>query len=200
MQITNNITEKELLHQIAADDAEAFEVMLNRYHGPCYETALTILQDEQQAKDIVQEVFLKVWLRRKKLEEVDNFGGWLRRITVNLIYDYIKRAKKEDARRAAWVRDMYLPETDEATTEEVEFEELINEALERLPAKQKEAFVLIKKEGRSREEAAAIQGVSAETIKTNLERAMRSIRAYCLDRLDDASLTVIFAIIFKNYL
>jgi DNA-directed RNA polymerase specialized sigma24 family protein len=56
----------------------------------------------------------------------------------------------------------------------------------------------VKQEGYSREQAAKQLGVSVETVKTNLERAMKTIRAYCLGKLDGPSLLVIFSLILKK--
>lgn len=193
--------EHELLTRVSASDAAAFAQLMDAFYQPCYQTALQVLRDPVQAKDIVQEAFLKVWLRREKLTTIENFGGWLRTLTVHLVYDHIVRSQKEIAHLSRWVAELGLPhEAEMPGKEEIAFETLIEEALTHLPAKQKEAFILIKKERRSREDAARIQGVSPETIKTNLERAMRAIRAYCLGKLDDTTLFVIFSIILKNSL
>jgi RNA polymerase sigma-70 factor (ECF subfamily) len=70
--------------------------------------------------------------------------------------------------------------TPEEDTKNREYEQLLQEAVERLPAKQKRTYVLIKKEGLKREQAALILHVSAETVKSNLEQAIRNIKAYCL--------------------
>ncbi len=180
-------------------DAAAFEVLMDCFYPACYQTALKVLLDADLAKDIVQEVFLKVWLRRSGLNTVENFGGWLRSVTVNQVYDHIKKSNREKGKMSQWSQEFNLLRTDEIPVkEEIELERLIDEAILILPEKQKQAFILIKKEGRSREEAAQIQGVSSETIKTNLERAMRSIRAYCLGKLDETSLFVIFSLIFEK--
>lgn len=193
--------EKELLRRVSSGDAAAFERLMNDFYLPCFQTALQVLRDRTQAKDIVQEAFLKVWLRRDRLPDIDNFGGWLRTITTHLIYDHISRSQRETGHLSRWAEALSLPAGKEAPgREEIAFEALIEEALAHLPPKQRETFILIKKEGRKREEAARIQGVSPETIKTNLERAMRSIRAYCLGKLDDRTFFVIFSVILKNYL
>lgn len=193
--------ERELLKRVSAGDPAAFARLMDAYYLPGYQTALKVLRNPELAKDIVQETFLKVWLRRKTLDTVENFGGWLRKVTVNLVYDQVTRARRETNQLSHWAREFNLsPAQEPPASEEIAFEALIDEALILLPSKQREAFVLIKKEGRSREEAAHIQGVSAETIKTNLERAMRSIRAYCLGKLDETSLIVIFSIILENSL
>ncbi len=173
---------------------------MNTHYPVCYQAAMKVLRDPSQAKDIVQEVFLKVWLRRATLPSVENFGGWLRTVTVHRLYDYIARLRREKGHLDQWMGELHLPQAAEMPVrEEIPFERLIEQAVSKLPGKQKEAFILIKKEGRSREEAARIQGVSTETIKTNLERAMRSIRAYCLVKLDEIALIVICCMFLKKY-
>ncbi|HRE49841.1 MAG TPA: RNA polymerase sigma factor [Flavitalea sp.] len=198
---TTAYNEKELLMQLSEDDSQAFRVLLEQHHRFCYQVALDFLQDSARAEDIVQEVFLRVWLRRKRMPEVENFGGWLRTVTVNLVYYHISKLKKDKERAQDWWREMGLnaPVNPKPTAEETYFEKLLSEAVMKLTPRQQQTFNLIKKEGYSREEAAILLGVSPETVKTNLERSMKTIRTYCISKIDPSSALIIFGIIFKQY-
>jgi RNA polymerase sigma factor (sigma-70 family) len=202
LSITRAYDEKELLQRLSNDDSQAFGILLERHHKVCYQVVKDILQDQALAEDIVQEAFLKVWLRRKKMPEVENFGGWLRAVAVNLVYYHISKSKRDRERSQNWWRDLHLTAgiIQEPTAEETYFEELLAEAVKKLTPKQLQTFNLVKKQGYSREDAAQLLGVSAETVKTNLERAMKTIRVYCITKIDPTSAMVIFTIIFKKYL
>lgn len=192
--------EKELLQRLSNDDNEAFRILLERHHRVCYQAIIDILRDRAVAEDVVQEVFLKVWLRRKKMPEVDNFSGWLRTVAVNVVYYRMTKWKKDRDRSQHWWREMYLsaPAGREPASEETYFEELLSQAIKRLTSKQLETFNLIKKEGYTREEAARLLGVSPETVKTNLERAMKTIKTYCISKMDIALAFIMVSIFFRT--
>lgn len=201
LSYSHTYNEKELLQRISQGEADAFRTLLDLHHKICYQVVLDLTRDRFVAEDLVQEVFLKVWLRRETIHEVENFGGWLRTVSVHTVYKYIVRAKKEKFRDEKWWHEMGLDnQLQDASEQESYFQELLSLAFERLTPRQKETFNLVKKQGFTREEAAKQLGISVETVKTNLERAMKSIRAYCLGRLDDTSIMVIFSIVFTKYI
>lgn len=201
LSINPSYNEKALLIKISQGDGNAFRELLSKHHLMCYRAAFKLTQDQDLAEDIVQDAFLKVWLRRNQLPEIENFGGWLRTVVMNLLYDHIRQRKSEKLQLSKWLSDGGNPENrqEEPSQQENYFLELVSQAVDRLPSKQKQTFNLLKKEGYSREEAANLMGVSTETVKTNMERALKSIRAYCIGKLDATSILVIFGMILKKY-
>lgn len=200
----SNITpykEKELLNRLAGGDATAFQELLSQFHKICYRVVIDLMQDEHIAEDILQEVFLKVWLRRKQMPEVENFGGWLRTVTVNLVYDHISKQKKEKIKADRWVQqlasDNRVMQPDFAV--ESEFESLLANAMKMLSPRQREVFDLVKRQGHSREEAAQLLNVGQETIKYHLDLAMKSIRAYFIKKIDPLSAVIFFGILSEKY-
>lgn len=193
MSINQTYNEQELLRRLGQDDGEAFQLLLSGYHTICYRVVIDLGMDASIAEDIVQEAFLKVWLGRKRMAEVENFGGWLRTITVNLVYDHITRSRKEKEKTYRWLETLQRSGDlhQYITREESEFEVLLAEAVHQLSPRQQETFNLIKRQGYTRDEAAHIMGISAETVKYHLELAMKTIRAYCLSRLDVATALII---------
>lgn len=198
MTPTSLHSDHDLLARIANDDAEAFQQLLARYQQIAYRITIHLLNDTFLAEDIVQEAFLKVWLRRKKMTEVENFGGWLRKVTSNLVYDHITRSKKEKEKIDALLKQLRVSDAVQApaTPEETEFERLVSEAVHNLPQRQRAVFERVKRNGYTRDEAAKELGISMETVKSHLELAIKSIRAYCMKRMDSLSATIIFTILF----
>lgn len=193
--------ETDLLRRVANGEHEAFGLLLKKYHLLAFNTAKKLTRDDWMAEDVVQEVFLKVWLRRAGLQEISSFKAWVITITTNVIYDHLRKKNVETKHLSALMQEL-LPldefpiQLSEKTTLH---EELIAGAVERLPPKQKQAFIFIKKEGYSREETAGLMNISPETVKTHLEQAMRTVRAYCLSRLDKNVVLMILLIIKEKY-
>ncbi|HSC38527.1 MAG TPA: sigma factor-like helix-turn-helix DNA-binding protein, partial [Chitinophagaceae bacterium] len=81
---------------------------------------------------------------------------------------------------------------------EKQYESILRAAVGHLPEKQRQTYRLIKQQGLKREEAARELAVSPETVKYNLEQAMRSIRAYCLAQLDGHPGLLLFILLVRN--
>ncbi|RZK41728.1 MAG: hypothetical protein EOO90_10275 [Pedobacter sp.] len=75
--------EKIILTKISRGDSNAFAVLFNFYRNKVYGYAIAILKSEKSAEEIVQNVFIKIWLKREDLSSVDNFGAYLRTISRN---------------------------------------------------------------------------------------------------------------------
>lgn len=192
MKITHTNEEMSLLEKVAEGDEFSFGLLFDRYRSNIYTTALRITGDEWSAEEILQDTFLKVWLNKKNLPELDNFGGWLYTIARNLTYNSIKHARNEKRKQLEAVKESisaYCRQAD-YLAEENEFNKILAQAIERLPPKQKLTYKLIKQQDMKREEAACALNVSAETVKWNLDQAMKSIRAFCMAHLKDAPLIV----------
>ncbi|WP_316817673.1 RNA polymerase sigma factor [Pedobacter nyackensis] len=193
MKVTDTKNELSLLTKVAEGDEHSFSLLFNRYRPNIYTTALRITGDEWVAEEILQDTFLKVWVNRTTLPYLDNFGGWLYTIAKNLTFNSIKHAQSERKKLLNITREsisIYYRETD-YLAEENEFNKILNQAIERLSPKQKLTYKLIKEQGMKREEAASALNVSAETIKWNLDQAMKSIRAFCMVRLKDLPLIIV---------
>lgn len=184
--IYQEASERALLLSVASGDARAFGILFDTYHPAIYTIVLRITRSAEMAEDLCQDCFLKAWLQRSNLPAIENFAGWLRTVAANLTYDALRK------RKADTLRSQVYGETAQQTgsftpTEtlllEKEYAGLVQMALNTLPEKQKQVFVLVKQQGLTREEAAAAMGVSPETVKSNLQAATQKLRAYCIARL-----------------
>lgn len=192
MKIADTNEVLALLKKVATGDEHSFSLLFDKYRPNIYTTALRIIGDEWTAEEILQDTFLKVWLNREILPDLENFGGWLYTIARNLTYNSIKQVqceKKKLVKAAKESISVYYRQTD-YLTEDKEFVHILKLAIERLPPKQKLTYQLIKEQEMKREEAALALNVSAETVKWNLDQAMRSIRAFCMAHLKDTALII----------
>ena len=187
MQQKKGVLTVELLQKVAAGDEIAFAKMFDLYRPNIYSTALRITGADFIAEEIAQDTFLKVWLNRSGLPDLNNFDGWLYTIAKNLTFNALKGEQQEKKKRLEMVREsleVQYPQADHLVQEK-QFNAILEEAIARLPPKQKQTYLLIKRQEMKREEVAAELQVSPETVKWNLEQAMKSIRAFCLVHLED---------------
>ncbi|UYQ95801.1 RNA polymerase sigma-70 factor [Chitinophaga horti] len=173
-----------LLHLLERDDEHAFTSLFHRYRNKIYSIGLELTDSAFLAEEIVQDVFLNIWLKRKQLGEVAHFRAYLFTTARNVVINALKKKATEE--RIA--RELALPVDYDTTNYEAllskEYETVMREAITRLPARQQQVYRLVREDGLKREEVAALLNISPETVKSSLADAMRSIRAYCKANLD----------------
>lgn len=189
--------EKELLLRVSSGDQSAFGELMRAYHTGIYYAAYRLSGDQWMAEEVVQDIFLKVWLNRSSLSEINNFSAWLITIAGNMTLNAIKQSlrKKNDVK--SWAADFYK-EVHDSEPQHSYLTDILQQALQRLSPRQREAYSLIKEQGYQRHEAATKMNVSPETVKTHLEQALRIIRAYCISRINPSLVFILFAAV-KNY-
>lgn len=190
-----------ILIEVSKGNEAAFKILFDTYRPNIYTTALRVTNNEFMAEDIVQDTFVKVWINKHTLTHVDNFEKWLYVLSKNITLDILKKQAHyktyaiEEA-KAALIR--VYPEAD-YLAQDKDFQGLLQKAIDRLPEKQKETYRLIREQYLKREEAATMLNVSPETVKSNLEQAMKSIRAYCLANMKDIPLVLLLHFYFKYF-
>jgi RNA polymerase sigma-70 factor (family 1) len=190
-------SEQELLKLVAEGDRNAFTQIYNNYRNKIYSIAFELTESTTVSEEIVQDVFLKIWVKRETLLAVEHFRAYLFTITRNYVFTALKRIARKETIEVNAIQD--APLFDHDTEDRVlnnEYTRILQAAIDRLPEQQKQVYNLIKKEGLKREEAAAALHLSPETVKTHLAQAMRSIRTYCLARLD---ISIALIILIRNY-
>jgi len=179
----NTFTERELLQMLAGGEETVFRFIFERYRDPIYSTALHLSGSASLAEEIVQDVFLDLWLQRRTATTITYLSAYLNRMAGNKIYDALKQKHRQ--RDAQQTID---PEEDHHTPavllENKDYDAILARAIARLPEKQRLTYHLIKQQGLSRKAAATELGVSPETVKYNLEQSLRGIRAYCLSQIN----------------
>ena len=174
---------RELLLQIAEGDQQAYAAVFHLYREKVYSLAFHITSSVTASEEIVQDTFLKVWQQQQTLPGIQDFDSWLFVVARNHIYTTLKKM----ARDATFsLPEEYEPAdmiTAETIIDEKEVRSILAEALERLSPQQKEVYHLLREVGMTREAVAARLGLSPETVKVHLARAMRSVRAYVVARL-----------------
>lgn len=182
MTVAPNHKEKDLLHLVSLGNETAFREIYDHYRPIVFTTAIRLIDETWTAEEVVQDTFLQVWLKRKELNEIENFSGWLYTIAANLTYNALAKKERERKNESKITQPANAPLTPAEFLLHKEYDKILEEAVNRLPPKQKQTYILLKRKGKKRDEAASALGVSPETVKWNLEQAMRSIRAYCMAR------------------
>lgn len=172
------IDPKKLIEDLKKGNENAYTHLVTFYHKPLLVYALSFTNDDSSAKDIVQNVFLKTWEHRKKLNPEHSIKSFLYKTTYN---EFINQYHKN--RRVSTLERAYMETLDQIVLENnsntEQFEQkirLITEAISKLPRKCKETFLLSKKEGLTNLEIAEHLNVSIRTVEWQLNKAYNLLR------------------------
>lgn len=172
-----NISDQTLLAGISTGNETAFRCLFDRYRGRIYTYALRLSESTSMADEVVQDVFLKVWLKRKDLTEVGNFNAWLHAIARNRMFDMMKQQAREmQARETVLQEDTSYANNAELSLLEKEQQLLLRDALAKLSPRQQLIYNLSRDRGMKHEEIAHTLNISRNTVKTHLVHALRVIK------------------------
>ncbi|HDS06114.1 MAG TPA: RNA polymerase sigma factor [Bacteroides sp.] len=169
----------QVIQSCIRGDEKAFRQLIRQNADFAFRVAFRIVNNEEDAKDIVQESFITVWEKIREIDPGKKFSSWLYRIIVNKCYDMLRRRK-----RMRWVRPNERNRSLAALISESNPESLLtNEETGRLirhisytlSPKQKIVFVLGELEGLSHDDIAEITGMNKTSVKSNLNHARRKI-------------------------
>jgi RNA polymerase sigma factor (sigma-70 family) len=171
------------LHLLAGGDERAFERLFFAYKNRMYEIALIYTESKILAEEVVQDIFMKTWIKREELPAVNDIYAWLYTLSKRRAFQVLRN----NTRHACASPDFmaYIPGTVQEADEKlqsIETRQLIAEAMDLLSGPQRQAFQLIRLEALSREKAAALMGISPNTIKVHLHYGIKVIRAYLIKK------------------
>lgn len=165
-----------LLSQLKNGDERAFEVFLSRYEKRIFAYLLTVVRQREEAEDLTQETFLRVYKNRKAIDSARNVKSWLYTIATNAAYDWFR--KKKHIPELFVIDDDEAPfETAEATDayKDIENADAVGRALDRLKPEYKACILLYYYEQFSYEEMAEQLSIPLNTVKTHLRRAKEQL-------------------------
>ncbi|TJZ63059.1 sigma-70 family RNA polymerase sigma factor [Sphingobacterium olei] len=173
------------VEQMALDDVSAFNRLYAKYHKPVHANILKLVKCPEQATEVLQDVFLALWQNRFKINPNQPVGGWLFVVSHNKSLNVLRRRLKESIEyMAEYPADLVATEENSREKEEV-FQlqmQLLEEAVDILPARKREVFRLCRYEGRSKEDVADLLGISTQSVSDYLKQANKAIKEYVLDR------------------
>jgi RNA polymerase sigma-70 factor, ECF subfamily len=186
-QELSELSDRELVERFQAGDKNVLTELLNRYQSRIYRLSYGILRNPQDAEEVIQEVFLRLFQKLDSFKGDSTFASWLYRVAINTTYMKLREKKGADLLYLDSV-SQYLDEQiekhdaldwtsrpdDELLTEESL--KIISEVIEQLPEEFKTVLILRDVEGLSTEEVGKLLGLTPPAIKSRLHRARLFLR------------------------
>ena len=158
-----------------------FKEIFHKYRRILYPVILSLVKVEADAKEILQETMLKLWLKRETLTEIETPGAWLYKIASTESFMHLRKQARYTKRlqhlQPATNNEPSLPDIHEAFDSK-EVKALIAEAVEQLPLRRREIFRMSRLEGYSRKEIAETLDISENTVRNQLGDAVAFIQDY----------------------
>ncbi len=170
-----------LIAGIRAGDEAAFDTLLTTYYPGLFRLAVRYVRDHAVAEDLVSDVLFRIWAQRERWEVRTSVVTYLYGAVRNRAVNYLRHERT--ARR--WrEREEALPadertgraEAADAAVEVADLDQAITRAIERLPARCRQVFVLSRESGLSYAEIAAVMGISPKTVEVQMWKALKALR------------------------
>jgi len=177
--------DRELVLKAASGDEQAFEALIRRKREKVFWIAYRIIGDEEDARDIAQQTFIRLWKVLDRFKQEQSFDTWLYRITVNLAIDHYR--SRGPARENVPLPEGGDPEPEASARRPAtgdprqalagsELRAIFDKLAARLGAKQRAIFVMSQIEGVPTEEIARVMGISHSTVRNHLFQARRTLQ------------------------
>lgn len=176
-QPTNDALLQSLKEKIAAGDETAFRQLFNLYTRKLTQFAFAIVKSNDAAREIVDEVFIKIWRNKASATNIQNLTVYLYKATKNTALNYLLAKAKENVIEpfdffSVQLSDDHSPEKKMITSELLK---KINAAIDQLPPRCKMVFKLVREDGLSYKEVGAILNISPKTVDAQMMIAVKQI-------------------------
>ena len=186
------VTDTELVARLQRGETGAFEPLMRRHNQLLFRLARSILRDDAEAEDAVQQAYLSAYVHVHQFSGRSKVSTWLTRIVIN---EGLSRRRKRERRSemtqpdsdSPWLAGGQAIGSPEEAATGAELRRLLESALDTLPTFQRLVFVLRQVEGRSTEEAASCLGTTQGNVRIALHRGRAELRAALSRRLDAAA-------------
>jgi len=169
--------EKKLVSQLRNSEVKSFDIIFERYADRLYRFSYSLLKNDEEAKEIVQETFFRIWVKRHEIDSSKSFKSFLFTISYHLIIDQLRlKLKEQEYRRflKEYCKTEELPAESEADYETLNRQ--IAMVIEELPAKRKQIYTLSRENGMSYKEIAGQLNISVKTVENQINLALKHIK------------------------
>lgn len=169
--------EKILVAQLLKDDPKAFDQLYQLYSQKLYRFSFSMLKNAEDSKEVVQEVFFRVWNKRKEINTAKSFKSFLFTISYNIIVDQLRTKLKDQEYRNFLKKYFELNTASQSNLTDFEtISKQVELAISELPEKRKNIYTLSRKNGLSHKEISEQLGITVKTVENQISLALKHIK------------------------
>lgn len=171
--------DQNLVAKLKAGDERAFQQLFEKHHKDIFRYAYSLIKSREHAQEIVQDVFIKVWVKRETLKPNLSFKSFLFTIAKNLSFNFLVKASRDLRLR----QEVFYTKTVSYSPVEnymlnTEYELLKQQAINKLPAKRRRIFEMSRNEGKSYNDISTELGITTQTVKNQMSQALGNITVF----------------------
>lgn len=175
------VADEILIAGIKKDDYASYNLLFVRYYSRLCLFVSGIIQSNSASEDVVQELFIRLWIQRGKLDIKESISGYLYRASKNAALNHLRSEKNrkkslDQIPSSDW-------KTDETQIEQLEFSAALQHCIAQLPERSREVFTMSRFEGLKQQEISDQLGISVKTIKNQIWKSMSYLKS-CLELKD----------------
>jgi RNA polymerase sigma-70 factor (ECF subfamily) len=183
-----DLTDEDLMMRVQEGESACFDALVERYKTRLFNYLYRLVGDRDEAEEVAQEAFVKAYIHAGKYKTIAKFSTWLYTIATNLVRNKMRSRSRAPRIFSLWgkgphdgddERQIDVPDVSRSPEEKMndsELSEVINEAIEKIPVKYRESFVLREINQLSYEEIAAVTGLKLGTVRSRINRARNYFR------------------------
>jgi RNA polymerase sigma-70 factor (ECF subfamily) len=178
LQDNTKISDATLIDAIGRGDHVAFNQLFHKYAPMLYAFVVSILKDGAESEEVVQDIFLKIWEKRKELQQGYSFKSYLFTIAYNATKKVYRQKLLDNKYKQEAAIEMGRNSSSDLTV--IEYKNLldyVDTIIERLPPARREIFIMSKKDGLNNDEIAKALNISEQTVKNQLVAARKFLIA-----------------------
>ena len=180
MQPVNKNNDINLLHDIAKGDETAFRKLFDAHHSLVYNYLLNVTKSKEISEELLSDIFMKLWLGREWLPQVQNIDAFLKRVSYNKAVDYLRYAARNKKLQEMIAKEMgiFAAHTPEDQLLDKDYQRIVAEAVAMLTPQRKKVFKLSRQEGLSYEEIAQQLNLSVNTVSNHIKSSLQAIKGH----------------------
>jgi len=188
MSIEKKHNEHLLLQQIAERDENAFRLLFDQYKDRLFLYIKGIIKSKEVSEEIVMDVFLKIWLGKEIVREIENVDAFLFRVAYNKSIDFLRSAARDPKLRDLVWNEIQVAGEMSADQQLItrEYEKKLREAIGQLSPQRRLVYQMSRESGLSHSDIARQLQLSKHTVSNHIVESQKFIRAYLIQHLDIA--------------
>lgn len=186
MSETIDQSEKAFFQQIAEGNEQAFKSLFDTYRTRLFYYISRIVKSDQIAEELVMDVFLKIWLGRELITQIEHFDGFLFRIAHNKTIDFLRSVARDKRFHELLWEEIQIADTTQADSTLLihEFEIKIREAIVLLSPQQRKVYEMCRQQNFTHDQVANLLYISKSTVNNHIVNSQRFIRNYISKSFD----------------
>lgn len=191
--------EDYILRKVAVGDERSFAKLFHWYSKPLAEFVFKLTNSIELTEEIIQDSFIKIWLRKETLTDIKSFSGYLYILCRNETFLVLKKIAAKHVSYAKFEREILgQMELEELDNPADEYRKIIQMAVDKLPEQQQKVYKMSRYERLKHEEIAKVLNLSPETVKKHIQLAVQFIRKEASGGVDLSVVLVLTSTIIMN--